>query len=115
MRFRKILVRGALTLAEIGDRVEPESVDAGVQPALHHLDDSADHARIVEIEIRLVREEAVPIERAGFRIPGPVRLLGVREDDPRALVFLVGVAPDIPVAGARARRAPSRALEPFVL
>ena len=111
----QVLVVGAVALAQIGDGVEAETVDAGIEPALHHLHQRADHARIVEIEVRLVREEAVPVELAGFRIPGPVRLLGIGEDDPRALVFLVGVAPDIPVAGARLRIAAAGALEPVVL
>src|SRR5207244_12148621 len=101
--------------AKIVDGVEPETVDAGIEPALHYLEQRADDAWIVEIEVRLVREEAVPVELAGFRIPGPVRLLGVGEDDPRALVFLVSVAPDIPVAGARILLAAAGALEPVVL
>ena len=75
----------------------------------------ADDARIVEIEVRLVREEAVPVERAGFRIPGPVRFLGVGEDDPGARIFLVGVAPYIPVARARLGIAAAGPLEPVVL
>ena len=111
----QVLVVGAVALAQIGDGVEPEAVDAGIEPALHDLHDRADHARIVEIEVRLVREEAVPVELAGFRIPGPVRFLGVGEDDPRARIFLVGVAPDIPVARARFRVAAAGALEPVVL
>src|SRR6202008_4662597 len=89
--------------------------DAGIEPALHHLHDGADYARIVEIEIRLVREEAVPIKLAGFRVPGPVRLLGVGEDDPRALIFLVGVAPHIPVARAGLGIAAAGAFDPVVL
>src|SRR5258708_35523502 len=54
----------------------------------------------------------MPIELAGFRVPGPVRLLGVGEDDPRARIFLVGIAPDIPVARARLRIAAAGALYP---
>ena len=115
VRLGQVLVVGAVALAEIGDGVEAEAVDAGVEPALHHLHQRAHHARIVEIEVRLVREEAVPVELAGFRIPGPVRFLGIGEDDPRALVFLVGVAPDIPVAGAGIRVRAAGALEPVVL
>src|SRR5258705_4414789 len=57
----------------------------------------------------------MPIELAGFRVPGPVRLLGVGEDDPRARIFLVGIAPDIPVARARLRIAAAGALGPLVL
>ncbi len=115
VRLRQVLVVGAVALAQIGDGVEPEAVDAGVEPALHHLHDGPHHARIVEIEVRLVREEAMPVELAGLRIPGPVRLLGIGEDDPRIEVFLVGIAPDIPAARARIRRAAACALEPRML
>src|ERR1035437_6653978 len=62
-----------------------------------------------------MREEAGPIEGAGFGIPGPVRLLGVGEDNPRARIFLVGVAPHIPVARARLGIAAAGALEPVML
>ena len=115
MRLGKVFVRRALALAEIGDGVEPEAVDAGIEPALHHLDHGADDARIVEVEIRLVREEAMPVVGLRFRIPGPVRFLGVGEDDAGLRVALVGVAPDIPVARARAGRAAARAPEPGML
>src|SRR5215470_3599293 len=57
----------------------------------------------------------MPVELPGFGIPGPVRLLRVSEDDPRARIFLVGIAPHIPVARAGARIAAARALEPGVL
>ena len=115
MRLWQVLVVGAFALAEIGHRIEAEPVDAGIEPALHHLQDGRDHARIVEVQVRLMREEAVPVDRLGLVIPGPVRLLGVGEDDACALVFLVGVAPDVPVARARAARAALGALEPVVL
>ena len=115
MGLRQVLVAGAFALAEIGHGVEPEPVDAGIEPALHHLQHRPDHARIVEIEVRLVRKEAVPVIGAGFLVPGPVRLLGVGEDDAGAGVFLVVVAPHIPVARARIRGAALGALEPVVL
>ena len=35
--LRKVLVIGALALAEIGNGIEPESVDANVEPSPHHL------------------------------------------------------------------------------
>src|SRR5438874_13302772 len=63
----------------------------------------------------MMREEAVPVELACFRIPGPVRLLRIGEDDPRALIFLVGIAPDIPVAGGGIPVRAAGALEPVVL
>src|SRR5439155_9264953 len=113
--FRQVLVAGALALAKIGDGIETETIDAAIEPALHDLHDGADHARIVEVEIGLVRKEAVPIKLSGFRVPGPVRLLGVGEDNPRARIFLVGIAPHIPVARARLWIAAAGALEPLVL
>src|SRR6185312_26127 len=68
----KILVVGAVALAKIGNGVETESVNAGVKPALHHLNDRTDNAGIVEIQIGLMREESVPVKLTGYRIPGPV-------------------------------------------
>jgi hypothetical protein len=62
-----------------------------------------------------VRVEAVPVEGARDRIPAPVRDLGIDEDDPRLLVFVPGLAPDVVVALAAALGRASRALEPRVL
>ena len=57
-----------------------------------------EHGGIVEVQIGLMREEAMPEVLAGHRIERPVRLLGVDEDDARAGVLGVGVAPDVEVA-----------------
>src|SRR3546814_5936970 len=69
------------------------------------------HPRIVEVEVRLVREKAVPVIGLRGRIPGPVRLLGVGEDDACSAVFLVAVAPDVVVAPGRARPGMARTLK----
>ena len=45
------------------------------------------HRRVVEVQVGLVRVEAVPVVGLGDRIPGPVRGLEVLEDDPRLLVL----------------------------
>ncbi len=115
VRLGKVFVGRSVALAEIGNCVQAEAVDAGVEPALHDLANGADDARIVEVEIRLVREEAMPVIGLGFGVPGPVRFLGVGEDDARLRKARVGVAPDIPVARARVRRAAARAPEPGML
>ena len=54
-------------------------------------------AGIIEIEIGLVREEAVPVIGLRFRIPGPVGFLGIGENDARIAVLLIGVAPNVEV------------------
>ena len=38
----------------------------------------AEHLGVVEVQVGLVREEAVPVVLAGDRVVGPVRLLRVR-------------------------------------
>jgi hypothetical protein len=70
-------------------RVEPEAVDAEVEPELQRLDDRFLHPRVLEVEVRLVAEEAVPEVLLAHRVEGPVRRLGVDEDDPRVGVGLV--------------------------
>ena len=57
----------------------------------------------------------MPVVGLRDRIPRPVRVLGIDEDDPRVRVPLVGVAPDVVVALGRARRCRARALKPRML
>ena len=57
----------------------------------------------------------MPVVRARDIVPGPVRRLGVGEDDPRVLVLVRRVGPHVPVALGRAGRGLTRALEPLVL
>ncbi len=115
MGLGQVFVVGALALAEVGHGVQPQAVDADVQPEVHDPGDLDENARIVEVQVRLMREEAVPVVGLGHRVPGPVGHLGVAEDDPRALVLLVAVAPDVVVAKARARARAPGPLEPRVL
>ncbi len=112
-RFSQI---GPVALDQVGNRVEPQGVHPHVEPEPHDPDHFLHHLRVVEIEIRLVGEEPVPVVGLGLGIPGPVGLLGVGEDDAGAGVLVVRVAPDVEVplraspAGALARR-----LEPGML
>jgi hypothetical protein len=115
VRLGQVFVVGAVALDQVRDRVEPEAVYAHVEPEAHGLEDCLQHRRVVEVQVRLVAEEAVPKELLGDRIPGPVRGLGVGEDDARAVVLLVGVAPNIEVALGGARWRTARGLEPRVL
>jgi hypothetical protein len=113
--FAQVFVVGAFTLDQVGNRIEPEAVDPHVEPETHGLQHRLQDPRIVEIQIRLVAEEAMPEVRLRLRVPGPVRSFGVGEYDARVEVFLVGVAPDVEIALRRARRRRARGLEPGVL
>src|SRR5690606_20025990 len=115
VRFGEILVVGALALAELRNGIEPEAVHPLVQPEMHDLGDGIHDIRVVEIGVWLLRVVALTVIGAGLRITGPVRLLGIGENDPRIGVFLVRIAPDIPVPVPRSRPAAARPLEPWML
>ena len=89
VRLGQVLAVGPFPLVKIGDRVEPHAVDAHPQPEI------AAPRRpprctcgIVEIQIGLMGVEAVPVVGLGHRIPGPVRVLEILEDDPGVCVFV---------------------------
>ena len=84
VRLGQVLVGRAFALAQIRHGVEPHAVDAHREPEAHHVGDRVEHRRMIEVQVGLVAEEAVPVVLAGDRIPGPVRRLGVGEDDARA-------------------------------
>ncbi len=97
VRLREVLAVGALLLEEVGHGVEPEAVDAEPQPeacdVLHRVPD----LRVLEVEVRLVAEEAVPEVLAADRVEGPVGRLRVHEDDAGVLVAGGVVAPHVEV------------------
>jgi hypothetical protein len=64
----QVLVVRALALDEVGHGVEPQPVDAEVEPVAHHLDDRLEHLGVVEVQVGLVAVEAVPEDR-----PAPPR------------------------------------------
>ncbi len=111
----EVLAVGALPLEEVGHGVQAHSVHAQVHPEIDDLEHAPAHFRVVEVEIRLVRVEAVPEVGPGHGIPGPVGGLEVLEDDPGLLEFLRRVAPDVevPERGFGVRAAGQ--LEPAVL
>ena len=115
VRLGQVLVVGAFALDQIGNGIEPEPVDPEIEPEAHDAQHRLDHLGIVEIEVGLVRIEAVPVVGFGDRIPRPVGTLGVDEDDARALVFLVGVRPDVEIPRHRAGFGAARTLEPGML
>ena len=115
MRLRQIFVVGAFALDQIGDRVEAHRVDPHIKPIAHRRRHGAEHQRVVEIEVGLVRIKPVPVIGLRHLVPRPVRFLGVDEDDAGLGEFLVGVAPHIEIARCRPRLCPAGALEPGML
>ena len=112
--LRQVLAVGAVALEEVRHGVAPVTVETAIEPELHGVEHLSAHGGIVVVEVGLVLEEAVPVVGLGDRIPGPVRGLGVDEDDPRLAEALIRVAPQVVVAVRRLGRPPRR-LEPGML
>ena len=115
VRLREVLAVGALALEQVRDGVEPHAVHAGIEPEIQSFQHPFLDLGVVEVQVGLVRVEAVPVVRAGDVVPGPVRDLEVLEDDPGVRVALVGVAPHVELARRAAGPSPARALKPRVL
>ncbi len=97
----KVLTIGSFALKKIGHGIAPETVDPQGKPELDHLQQLFLDLGIVEIQIRLVMKEAVPVILSCPGFPGPVRLFRVAEDDPGLPVPVGGIAPDVIVAKGR--------------
>ena len=113
--LRQILVVGAFAFDQIGNRIEPETVDAQIEPEAHHAERRFEHVRVVEIQVGLVAEKAMPVMRLRHAVPGPVRRFRISENDARARVLVRIVAPHVIVALGRTFRRTARRLEPGVL
>ncbi len=114
MGCRKVFAVGALPRVQVRHRVQPEPVDAEVQPEPQRGDHLLLHGRVLVVEVRLVGEEAVEEVLLADRVEGPVGDLGVDEDDAGVGVLLVVVGPHVVVAVGPVGVLP-RLLEPRVL
>ena len=112
VRFGKVLARRALAFVQIGNRVKAERVDAEVQPEFENFEQRFVNCRIVEIQIRLMRIEAMPVIRFGDGVPGPIGRFEILEDDARVLVLLRRIAPDVVLTPWRSRLRATRLLKP---
>ena len=110
----QVFAVGAVALEKVRHSIEAETVEADVEPVADDVEHRVRHVRVVVIEVRLMGEEAVPVVLAPLRVPGPVGLLGVDENDAGLPVTLVVVAPHVPV-GLRVGAVLAGLLEPGVL
>ena len=61
VRLGEVLAVRPLALEEIGHGVEPEAVDAEVEPEAQHVEHRLLHFGVVVVQVGLVVEEAVPV------------------------------------------------------
>ena len=63
MRLVEVLADRAFALDQVRHRVEAQPVDAAIEPEPHRLDHRVEDLGVVEVQIRLMMEEAVPVVR----------------------------------------------------
>ena len=112
--FGQVLAVRAFALDQVGNRVQPEAVDAHIQPELHYIPHFFPDFWVVIIEIGLMAEEAMPVIFFRDRVPCPVGEFGVYKNNAGTAIASVGLAPHIPVA-ARVDTRTARLLEPGML
>ena len=113
--FRQVFVIGAIALDQIGNGIQAQAIDAHVQPIAHYGQHFFHDLRIIEVQIRLVGIKPVPEILARHRVPGPVGGFGVEKNNPRAVVLLVRIRPDIIIPRPGARFGVPGFLKPRVL
>ena len=115
VRLGKVFAGRAIALDQVRHRVDPEAIDAQIEPEIQDRQHLADDRRVVVVEIRLMLEKPVPVVGVRDRIPRPVRTLGIDEDDPHLLIALVRIAPHVVVALWRSGWRRPGPLEPRML
>ena len=104
MRLRQVLAVSAGAFEKIGHRVQAEAVDADVEPEIDYFEHCFTNIRIVEVQIGLMRIEAMPEVGFGHWIPSPVGGFEILEDDARVGIFVGRIAPDVKIAPTAAGR-----------
>jgi hypothetical protein len=66
-------------LEERVEDVEPEAVDAAIEPAANHVEHRGADVGVAPVEVRLLGQERVQIELAPFRVPSPGRATEIRD------------------------------------
>src|SRR5262249_44173880 len=93
----EVLVDRTLPLAQVGYGVQAEAIHTNIQPETHSSEDGLQDLRVVVIQVGLMREKTMPIICPSHRVPGPVRLFSIQEDDPGPSILRISIAPDIVV------------------
>src|SRR5688572_15722296 len=115
MSLTKIFAVRALAFVKVGYGIEPQAVDAHLEPEVECIKNRLMHLRIGEVQVRLMRVETVPIVGFGYWIPRPVGRLEVLENNPCLRVTLLRLAPNVEIARAGAGLGVASADKPRML
>ena len=71
VRRGEVLAVGPLRLVQVGDGVQAQPVDALAEPEVDDVEQRLVHGGVLEVQVGLVRVEAVPEVGARDRVPAP--------------------------------------------
>ena len=94
--FRRIVPQVRIEQGKI-ERIEPEAVHAAIQPEPHHIDERILDIRIVQIQLRLARQEIVHVILLPTRIPCPGRSAKHSLPVIRRCSIRFWIAPNVPI------------------
>ena len=104
-RVRRVVPQLRILHQHVGD-VDPEPVDAAIEPEAQYVEHRRPDRRIAPVQIRLLLEMGVQIELLGVLVPLPHRAADLADPVVRIQLSRSGVCPYVPVAHrALARRA----------
>jgi len=93
----QVLARGPSALYRYGTRVEPEPVEAEIEPEPDDTEHRIDDLGVVVVQVRLLMEETVPVVLLAPLVEGPVGGFDVAEDHADIGEAVVVVGPHVPV------------------
>jgi hypothetical protein len=92
----RIVAEGGIKHHEV-DRVDPETIDAALQPEAGDIEERLLHRRVVPVDLRLLLQEIVHVILAPARVPGPCRAAEHRLPVVGGRTVRLGIVPDVPV------------------
>ena len=98
VRFGQIFAVRAFAFDEVRRRVHANSIRALIHPKLRDTHHRFLHFRVVKIQIGLMIKKAMPIILPAQFVKFPIRRFVINKNDARLFIFLIRVAPHIPVA-----------------
>ncbi len=93
----EVLARGPLGLVQVRDCVEPEPVDAEIEPEPDDSEHRIDNLGVVVVQVRLLMKETMPVVLLASLVESPVGRLDVAEDHADIGEAVVVVGPHVPV------------------
>src|SRR5688500_15028935 len=95
-RLRRVVAQAGVVKTEV-DRIEPQAIDAAVEPETHVVEYGAAYCRFVEIQVGLRGKEIVQVVLLSTRLPLPRDTAKNRQPVVRRRAVGLRIRPHVPV------------------